>query len=136
MASRRAGRDIEPPWWDADRALARAGHTARPPHRPLGSHRGSRQQCIDPITAGQRTAVLTLAGAAGAPVGLAAAPRSQAAALTFQAPADTGGTAITGYQVSVDGGTWTGLGTEGTDALRATWPGWSTTGPTSSRCAR
>ncbi|AGL16845.1 fibronectin type III domain-containing protein [Actinoplanes sp. N902-109] len=49
-----------------------------------------------------------------APTGLSAAPAPSSAVLTFSAPASTGGSAITGYQVTTNGGlTWTTLATTG-----------------------
>ncbi|MEV4516699.1 fibronectin type III domain-containing protein [Dactylosporangium sp. NPDC049525] len=57
----------------------------------------------------------------GPPTALSATPGSTTAVLTYQAPADTGGSAITGYQVSIDGGTtWTSAGTTGTAPLTTT----------------
>jgi titin len=70
------------------------------------------------------TAALTLTSLAGAPVSLAATARNRSAELTFRPPADTGGTAITGYQVSTDdGASWAALGTQGAGTLTATVAG-------------
>jgi titin len=58
------------------------------------------------------TAALTPRTTPGAPVSLVAAPRNRSAALTFGAPTDNGGSAVTAYQASTNNGdSWTGLTT-------------------------
>jgi hypothetical protein len=60
----------------------------------------------------------------GAPTGLSVAAGNDSAALSFTAPADNGGTPITGYQYSADGGvTWHTLITTGFPAMTATLTG-------------
>lgn len=60
----------------------------------------------------------------GAPSGLAATGGDTTAALTFSAPATTGGSAIVGYEASTDGGTsWAALTTTGTGPYQATITG-------------
>lgn len=63
--------------------------------------------------------------APGDPQGVAAEPRNGGAALTITPPDDDGGTPVTGYEVSLDGGTtWTPLATadagDGTRTARVT----------------
>ncbi len=56
-----------------------------------------------------------------APTGFDAERANQAVVLTFDAPVDEGGTAITGYEASTDGGTtWLPVTTTGTGPLTAT----------------
>nr|BFE64531.1 hypothetical protein GCM10020063_090570 [Dactylosporangium thailandense] len=67
---------------------------------------------------------VTPATVAGAPTAVSAARGDGSATLTFTAPADTGGDAITGYEYSTDGGTtWNALSTTGTAPLHASITG-------------
>jgi hypothetical protein len=60
----------------------------------------------------------------GSPTALTATGQPSAAGLSFSAPVDNGGTAITGYEVSTDGGdSWQTLTTSGTDPITATVDG-------------
>jgi titin len=59
-----------------------------------------------------------------APSGLSATPGDTTVALSFNVPADDGGSAITGYQVSTNNGaTWSALTTSGSGPLTATVTG-------------
>ncbi|MFG1605008.1 fibronectin type III domain-containing protein [Actinoplanes sp. NPDC049265] len=49
----------------------------------------------------------------GAPTGLAATPGPGSATLTFSPPANDGGSAVTGYEVTTNGLTWSSLATTG-----------------------
>ncbi|MBT8227967.1 MAG: fibronectin type III domain-containing protein, partial [Dactylosporangium sp.] len=63
-------------------------------------------------TASTAASVTPAAVAPGSPTGLVMTPHNGAAALSFTPPGDTGGSAITGYEVSTDnGGSWSALTT-------------------------
>ncbi len=53
----------------------------------------------------------------GAPTGLTLGSQDGSASVSFTAPASDGGTAILGYEVSIDGGAWSPLTTTGTGTL-------------------
>ena len=58
-----------------------------------------------------------------APTGLTLGSQDGSAAVSFTAPESDGGTPITGYEVSLDGGEWAPLTTTGTDTLTAVLTG-------------
>ncbi|GLL08118.1 beta strand repeat-containing protein [Dactylosporangium matsuzakiense] len=71
---------------------------------------------------GESTAsgTITPATVAGSPTALSVTRGNASAELTFTAPADTGGAAITGYEYSIDSGsTWLSLPTTGSAPLHA-----------------
>jgi outer membrane protein OmpA-like peptidoglycan-associated protein len=59
----------------------------------------------------------------GAPTDLVLGSQDGSASVSFAAPASDGGTPITGYEVSLDGGDWVPLTTTGTDTLSAVLTG-------------
>ncbi|MFI5934531.1 fibronectin type III domain-containing protein [Actinoplanes sp. NPDC051494] len=93
---------------------------------PLGATLALAAPAADSLLVGDRTGNYLLRIAAptvpDAPAGLSATPANTAATLTFTAPAD-GGSAITGYQVSTDGLTWSTLATTGTTTRTGTVSG-------------
>ncbi|GAA2569471.1 hypothetical protein GCM10010435_49360 [Winogradskya consettensis] len=73
---------------------------------------------------GSASVTVTPATTAAAPTALTATPGDSSAALTFTAPADTGGSAVAGYDVSVDDGTtWNPLTVSGGATLTGTVTG-------------